>query len=64
MQQYFMAHGAGDIGHAHHEAEILLGTLVQQQSFVMAFSDTFYILGVLLSLAVVVVLLTRGPSPT
>ncbi len=64
MQQYFMAHGAGDAGHAHHEAEILLGTLVQQQSFVMAFSDTFYVLGVLLSLAVVVVLLTRGPSPT
>ena len=63
MQQYFLAHGAGDAASAHHQAEILLGKLVAQQSLVMAFSDTFYVLGVLLLLAGIAVLLTRRPSP-
>lgn len=60
MQEYFLAHGAGDAESARHQAEVLLGSLVQRQSSIMAFSDTFYVLGLILSVAAVVVMLTRG----
>ena len=56
MQDYFLAHGAGDIAAARHQAEILLGKMVGQQSLIMAFSDTFYVLGVLIVAAGAVLL--------
>ena len=59
MQNYFLAHGAGDAATARHQAEILLGKLVGQQSLILAFSDTFYVLGAILIVAAVAVLLTR-----
>ncbi len=59
MQNYFLAHGAGDVAMARHQAEILLGKLVGQQSLILAFSDTFYVLGAILIVAAVAVLLTR-----
>lgn len=63
MQQYFLDHGIADAALARHQAEVLLGNLVAQQSLIMAFSDTFYVLGVLLLVAAAAVLLTRRRSP-
>lgn len=58
MQRYFEAHGV-DAPRAYHQAEILLGQLVAQQSLIMGFSDTFGALGVLLLVAVAAVAFTR-----
>ncbi|MDQ0511192.1 DHA2 family efflux MFS transporter permease subunit [Ancylobacter amanitiformis] len=58
MQHYFMQHGS-DATRAYHQAEILLGQMVAQQSLIMGFSDTFAALGALLLLAVVAVAFTR-----
>lgn len=59
-QQRFMEHGTGDPETARHQAEILLGNMVNQQAFVMAFSDTFLILGCILLLAALAVLFTKS----
>ena len=59
MQQYFLQRGAGTAEMARHQAEVLLGKLVSQQSLIMAFSDTFYVLGVVLVFATGSVLMTR-----
>lgn len=59
-QQYFLAHGIADPALARHQAEVLLGNLVAQQSLIMAFSDTFYVLGAVLLVAVFAVMMTRG----
>lgn len=63
LQRYFLTHGITDAGVARHQAEILLGKLVAQQSLIMAFSDTFFILGFILLMAAAAVLLTRKRSP-
>jgi DHA2 family multidrug resistance protein len=62
MQQYFLQRGAGTAEMARHQAEILLGKLVAQQSLIMAFSDTFYVLCVVLVVAMGSVLMTRKNS--
>ena len=59
MQSYFLSHGIADPERARHQAEILLGNRVAQQSLIMAFSDTFYIMGLVLLVAAVAVMLTR-----
>lgn len=59
MQHYFMQHGVPDPARAYHQAEILLGKQVAQQSLIMGFSDTFAALGALLLLAVIAVAFTR-----
>jgi DHA2 family multidrug resistance protein len=59
MQEYFLSHGIADQELARHQAEILLGKLVAQQSLIMAFSDTFYVMGLVVLVAVVAVMLTR-----
>lgn len=63
LQRDILAHGTTDAGMARHQAEILLGKLVAQQSLIMAFSDTFLILGLILLLAAAAVMLTRRRSP-
>ncbi|MFA5958462.1 DHA2 family efflux MFS transporter permease subunit [Hyphomicrobium sp.] len=59
MQHYFEAHGLPDPARAYHQGEILLGNLVQQQAFIMAFSDAFYVMAVVLLTAAVAVVLTK-----
>ncbi|MEP9386311.1 DHA2 family efflux MFS transporter permease subunit [Mesorhizobium sp. KR9-304] len=59
-QHRFLQQGTGDPELARHQAEVLLGTLVEQQSLVMAFSDTFLVLGCILLTAAVAVVFTRG----
>ncbi|MEQ1954051.1 DHA2 family efflux MFS transporter permease subunit [Mesorhizobium sp. CN2-181] len=64
LQAYFLSHGISDQNLAHHQAEILLGKLVAQQSLIMAFSDTFFIMGLVLLVAAVAVVLTRKRPAT
>ncbi|MCA1451770.1 DHA2 family efflux MFS transporter permease subunit [Bradyrhizobium sp. BRP22] len=60
LQHYFLQHGFPDPARAYHQAEILLGNLVAQQSLIMAFSDTFYVLGVVMIVAILMVISMRG----
>lgn len=59
MSSYFMAHGVPDPAAAREQSIIALGKAVKHQALVMAFSDTFAVLGVMLALAAATVLLTR-----
>lgn len=61
---YFMSHGFPDRAAAAHEAAIAIGHSVQRQAYVMAFSDTFYLLGTTLIVALVATLMLRKPAPT
>ena len=62
MTDYFMAHGTTDPAGARHEAIVALGKLVKQQAYVMAFSDTFAVIGIVLVLAGIAILLTGKPK--
>jgi DHA2 family multidrug resistance protein len=59
MTDYFIAHGVPDPAAARGQSIITLGKAVKHQALVMAFSDTFAVLGVMLVLAAAAVLLTR-----
>jgi DHA2 family multidrug resistance protein len=63
LSQYFMAHGLADPGTAGHEALVAIGRAVRVQASVMAYGDTFLLLGVGLAFAAVVTLgLRRSES--
>ncbi len=62
LQDYYLAHGMTDPAKAHHQAEILLGSLVERQALIMAFSDTFFVLGAILIAAAAAVALTGRPG--
>src|ERR1700761_6108119 len=59
MTDYFMAHGVPDPAAAHQQAIVALGKTVKRQALVMAFSDTFAVIGVALVFAAAAVALTR-----
>jgi MFS transporter, DHA2 family, multidrug resistance protein len=48
LTQYIINHGVLDPIDASHRALVAIGQIVQKQAFIMAFSDTFYLLGVAL----------------
>ncbi len=56
---YFMAHGLADRAAATAKAVGQLGAVVKRQALIMGFSDTFAVIGVILSVAAVAVLLAR-----
>jgi MFS transporter, DHA2 family, multidrug resistance protein len=56
LSQYFMAHGLADPGTAGHEAMVAIGRAVRIQASVMAYGDTFLLLGAGLALAVLATL--------
>jgi DHA2 family multidrug resistance protein len=60
MQHYFMTHGVPDPAAAWHKAVVAIAGIVREQSFIMAFSDTFYLLGVVLVIALVSSLLLKA----
>ena len=62
LTHYFLAHGVTDPATAWHKAVVAVGQTVREQAYVMAFSDTFYLLGVALLVALVATLLLRKPS--
>jgi MFS transporter, DHA2 family, multidrug resistance protein len=51
LTQYFMNHGVIDRVDAAQRAYVAIGNVVQKQAFVLAFSDTFYLLGIPLVIA-------------
>jgi DHA2 family multidrug resistance protein len=61
LTHYFMAHGVADPAAASHRAVVAIGHVVQKQAYVMAFSDTFYLLGAVLIVALAASLLLRKP---
>jgi DHA2 family multidrug resistance protein len=59
LQHYFLAHGVTDPAQAWHQAAVAIGRTVRQQSYLMAYSDSFFMLGMALVLALGAVLLLR-----
>jgi DHA2 family multidrug resistance protein len=62
LTRYFLAHGASDSAAATHQAIVAIGSRVRQQAFIQAFGDTFYLLGAVLILALIVSLLLKKPD--
>jgi MFS transporter, DHA2 family, multidrug resistance protein len=62
LTQYFVNHGIVDHAEATHRAIVAIGKIVQKQAFILAFSDTFYLLGAALIVALIAVLLLKKPS--
>jgi DHA2 family multidrug resistance protein len=62
LTQYFMNHGVAERADALHRAYVAIGHVVQKQAFILAFSDTFYLLGAGLIVALMAALLLRKPS--
>ncbi|HEY3794934.1 MAG TPA: MDR family MFS transporter [Bradyrhizobium sp.] len=60
--QYFLNHGVSDPATASHEALVAIGHVVQKQAFILAFSDTFYLLGAALIVALLATLLLKKPG--
>jgi DHA2 family multidrug resistance protein len=62
LTQYFVSHGAIDRTDALHRAYVAIGHIVQKQAFILAFSDTFYLLGAALIIALAAALLLKKPD--
>jgi DHA2 family multidrug resistance protein len=64
LTQYFLSHGVGDQAEATHQAIVAIGRTVRRQAYVMAYGDTFFLLGVVLLIALAAALLLRKPQLT
>ncbi|ACL57930.1 MDR family MFS transporter [Methylobacterium nodulans] len=62
LTRYFLGHGIADPALAGHKAIIAVGLRVRQQANVMAFGDTFFLLGAALVVALLASLLLRKPG--
>jgi MFS transporter, DHA2 family, multidrug resistance protein len=62
LTTYFMSHGVADRATAAQKAVVAVGQAVRQQSNIMAFSDTFYILGAGLVVALIASLFFKKPD--
>ena len=62
LTAYFVAHGTADHAQATHKAVVAIALRVRQQANIMAFSDTFYLLGAALLVALCASLLLRKPA--
>jgi DHA2 family multidrug resistance protein len=62
LTDYFLAHGVTDPAVAAHKAAIAIGLRIRQQANIMAFSDTFFLLGVALVVALAATLLLKNPG--
>ena len=62
LTQYFINHGIVDRTDASHRALVAIGHVVQKQAYILAFSDTFYLLGAALIVALAATLLLRKPD--
>ncbi|MDR3532892.1 MAG: MDR family MFS transporter [Rhodopila sp.] len=62
LTNYFLSHGAADQAEAGHRAIVAIALAVRQQANIMAFSDTFYLLGVALVVALVATMLLKRPG--
>jgi DHA2 family multidrug resistance protein len=64
LTAYFMSHGVSDAATAQRKAIVALGDIVRKQATIMAYADTFAVLGVLLLLAAGLLLFTRRGQAT
>jgi DHA2 family multidrug resistance protein len=62
LSQYFIQHGISDPAYASHRAVVAIGGIVQKQAFILAFSDTFDLLGAALIVALAATLMLRKPG--
>ena len=62
LTQYFMSHGVANPADALNRAYVAIGHVVQKQAFILAFSDTFYLLGVALIVALIAGLVLKKPD--
>jgi MFS transporter, DHA2 family, multidrug resistance protein len=62
LTQYFMSHGVIDRVDAAHRAYVAIGNVVQKQAFILAFSDTFYLLGMALIVALLASMMLKKPN--
>ncbi len=62
LTQYFVNHGVTDRADAVNRAYVAIGHIVQKQAFILAFSDTFYLLGAALIIALIATLMLRKPD--
>src|SRR3954449_8454984 len=63
LTQYFVNHGILDRADASHRAYVAIGHIVQKQAYILAFSDTFYLLGVALIVALIATLFLKKAGP-
>ena len=61
LTQYFVNHGVLDRADAAHRAYVAIGRTVQKQAYIFAFSDTFYLLGMALIVALIAVFFLKKP---
>ncbi len=62
LTSYFQSHGIADPQRATHQALVAIGHTVRKQAYILAFSDTFAMLGVALLVATASALLLRKAS--
>jgi len=62
LTAYFVQHGVTDPAVASQKAIAAIGQVVKRQALILGFSDTFAVIGIVLSLAAVALLLTRKPQ--
>ncbi|GGI24642.1 MDR family MFS transporter [Bradyrhizobium guangdongense] len=64
LTQYFVNHGVLDRADAAHRAYVAIGRTVQKQAYILAFGDTFYLLGMALVVALIAVFFLKKPGRT
>jgi MFS transporter, DHA2 family, multidrug resistance protein len=62
LTQYFINHGVTNPADAAHRAFVAIGGIVQKQAFILAFSDTFYLMGAALLVGLMAVLFLKKAS--
>jgi DHA2 family multidrug resistance protein len=62
LTNYFMSHGVSDQATATHKALVAVAGSVRKQANIMAFSDTFFLLGAALVVALLATLLLKKPG--
>ena len=62
LTAYFLSHGVSDHALAAHKGVIAIALRVRQQAYIMAFSDTFFLLGIALVIALAATLLLKKPG--
>ncbi|MDL2401825.1 DHA2 family efflux MFS transporter permease subunit [Rhizobium mayense] len=62
LTTYFMNHGISDVATAQHKAIIAVALRLRQQANIMAYSDTFYLLGIALVAALIASLFLKKPG--
>ncbi len=59
---YFLSHGVSDQTRAAAQAVVALGKIVKRQALIIAFSDTFAVIGIVLAIAAIALLFTQKPK--